>query len=76
MLPESTIWNILHDHVPHGKWVSMREIYSIVESHSVLDKSDLAMYRMNTLTPAWRIRVKRLLDQKRVAGKIRIRKRT
>jgi hypothetical protein len=37
MLPESTIWNVLQNHVPHGQWVSMREIYSIVESHSKLD---------------------------------------
>jgi hypothetical protein len=75
MLPESTIWNILQENVPHGQWVSMREIYSIVESHSTLDKTDLEMYRMNTLTPAWRIRVKRLLDQKKAAGKIQGRKR-
>jgi len=76
MLPESTIWNILQVYVPHGQWVSMREIYSIVEMHSQLDKADLEAHRRNTLTPAWRIRVKRLLGQKKKAGKIQGRKRT
>jgi hypothetical protein len=54
----------------------MREIYSIVEMHSQLDKADLEAHRRNTLTPAWRIRVKRLLGQKMKAGKIQGRKRT
>ena len=74
MLPESTIWTILQDHVPHGQWVSMREIFTIVESHSTLDSADLQAHRTNSLTPSWRIRVKRVLEQKKRTGKVHGRK--
>jgi hypothetical protein len=76
MLPESTIWNILQDHVPHGQWVSMREILSIVETHTTFDSTDLQAYRVNALTPSWRMRVKHLLEEKKKAGKIQGRKRS
>ncbi len=74
MLPESTIWTILQLHVPHGQWVSMREIFTIVESHSTLDSADLA-HRANSVTPSWRIRVKRVLERKKRTGKVHGRKR-
>jgi hypothetical protein len=76
MLPEATIWNILQAHVPHGQWISMSEIFAIVQLHGKFDSGDLEAYRRNTLTPAWRVRVKRILDKKKKAGKIQGRKRT
>jgi hypothetical protein len=54
----------------------MSEILTIVQLHGKFDSGDLEAYRRNTLTPAWRVRVKRILEQKKKAGKIQGRKRT
>ncbi len=76
MLPESTIWTFLQEHVPHGQWISIGQIFAIVESHGMIDSADLQAHRTNSATPAWRNRVRRVLEQKKRAGKIHGRKRT
>ncbi len=69
MVPESTIWNILQHHVPRGQWISIGQIFAIVESYVKFDSADLQAHRTNPLIPAWRNRVKRVLEQKRGQGR-------
>jgi len=75
MILESTIWNILREHVPHGQWVSIGQIFAIVELHGKFDSADLQERRTNSHTPVWRTMVRRVLEKKKKAGMIHGRKR-
>ena len=68
MMQTSTIWSILQRHVPRSQWVTIGEIFDIVESHGVLDKDDLKQCSSNT--PKWKLTVRRVLENKKRDGRI------
>jgi hypothetical protein len=72
MTQSYTIWSTLQQYMPRGKWVSIGEIYTIFQSHSVLDVDDVAIQASHT--PNWKFNVRRVLDYKKRAGEIRGRK--
>lgn len=68
MMQNSTIWSILQRHVPRSQWVTIGEIFDIVESHGVLDEDDLKLRSSNI--PKWKLTVRRLLENKKRDGRI------
>ena len=68
MMQTSTIWSILQRHVPRSQWVTIGEIFNIVESHGALDEDDLKLRSSNT--PKWKLTVRRVLENKKRAGRI------
>jgi hypothetical protein len=73
MTGQAAMWNIMRDHVPRKRWLSIGEIFSIVESRSTLDKDDLEVNAMNF--PRWKMNVCRTLMEKKKTGDVRGRKR-
>ena len=71
MIQVSKIWSILKDHVPRKRWVSIGEIFSIVESHSTLDNEDLKVHTPTANSPRWKVAVRRLLATQKKGGKVR-----
>lgn len=64
----STVWSILQRHVPKSRWVTIGEIFDIVEAHGLLDEDDLKSRSSNTLQ--WKLTVRRVLEDKKRAGRI------
>ena len=74
MTERSAMWNTMVEHIPKRRWISIREIFAIVESRSTLDKEDLELNSFRI--PRWRLTVRRaLMDQKRL-GSIQGRRKT
>ena len=73
MTGRAAIWNIMREHLPRRQWISISEIFAIVESRSDLDKEDLALNCFRV--PKWRLTVRRALMEKKRAGSIQGRKR-
>jgi len=66
------IWNIMLENIPRRQWISIGEIFSIVESRSDLDNEDLELNPLQV--PRWKINVRRALMNKKRAGRIQGRK--
>ncbi len=75
MLEKPTIWSILQSHVPKGQWVPLARIYGIVESHWTMTQEDLATRKAVSGVPAWKVRVRRVLESKIKEGSVRGRRR-
>jgi hypothetical protein len=73
MTGPSAMWNVMRTHIPRKRWVSIGEIFEIVESRSKLDKEDLELNSMSF--PRWKLNVCRALMEKKKTGGIRARKR-
>lgn len=62
------IWRILSVYAPKRRWISIGEVFTIVESRSTLDSEDLRLG--NSLTPKWKLNVRRVLQTKKRKGVI------
>ena len=72
MTNSSTMWNILKTHVPRREWISITDIFRIVESQTSFDDDDLRLNSRNI--PAWKLTVRRVLSEKRDLGSIQARR--
>ena len=64
MISAPEIWNVLDGKMPYDKWVSLKEIYDLVEEHGPLDKED-------RFTPAlWHPKVRSVLQYRKKIGQI------
>jgi len=66
MTGQVAIWNIMRKHIPRKQWISIGEIFAIVESRSDLDNEDLEINSMHI--PRWKFTVRRALMDKKRAG--------
>jgi len=73
MMQTAAIWSILQTHAPRKRWISIGELYTIVESHSTLDNEDLEVHASHT--PMWKLNVRRVLENKKRTGRVQGRKR-
>ncbi len=69
-----TIWNTLQQHVPKRKWISLSEIFAIIQARISLDAEDLGRASSHSGTPRWEANVRRLLRVKVQTGIVRTRK--
>ena len=70
MLRQAEIWSIMRDRLPRGKWISLREIYDLVERHANFDDEDF-MPQPNSTTPKWKRNVRNVLQGRKNKGEIR-----
>jgi hypothetical protein len=69
MTNDAMIWATLRTHLPRRTWVSIEEIYGIVQQNVILDAEDLGYSRvLQPGSPRWKRNVRRLLRSKRREG--------
>lgn len=73
MTNDTTLWATLRKHVPRRKWVSLQEIYQIVQRNVALDAEDLGCRSTHPASPRWKRNVRRLLHAKRHDGTLKSR---
>lgn len=69
MTQPSALWGTLQQHAPKRRWISMTEIFSIIEAHSAFDSDDLKLLPSNDLR--WKRNVRQLLRGKKKTGKVK-----
>ncbi len=62
-LPE--IWDIIQTHIPRGRWISIVEIYQIVEHHGNLENDDLQPQSPSSNIPKWKRNVRNVLQYRK-----------
>jgi len=73
MTDRTTMWQILKTAVPRKEWMSIADIFAIVESKAPFDDEDLWLNSMKI--PAWKLTICRILREKKQLKGIRTRKR-
>jgi hypothetical protein len=76
MTDDATIWRALQESLPKKIWVSLSDIYAIVQSRVYLDREDLERRHPSSGSPQWKTNVRRLLRAQARVGRIRTRRRT
>ena len=67
-LPE--IWNIIRTHMPRECWVSLDEIYQMVERYGNLDVEDSEPQSPTSDIPKWKRNVRNVLQYRKGTGEI------
>lgn len=65
MLHSHEIWNIIQSHMPRGQWISLGNIYDLVERFGNLDAEDLKPQSPTSDIPKWKRNVRNVLQRKR-----------
>ena len=71
MTRTSTIWHVIKQYVPKQQWISSKEIYDIVETHTTLDPEDISPQSPMSHTPKWKLLVRNVLVDRVRKGKLR-----
>ena len=67
-LPE--IWDIILNHMPRDRWVSLEKIYELIEHHTVLDEDDFNPQSPDSDIPKWKRNVRNVLQYRKTSGEI------
>jgi len=67
-LPE--IWEIIQNRMNRGRWVSIDEIYSIVQQYSRLDREDYEPQSPTSNITKWKRNVRNVLQYRKKTGEI------
>ena len=67
-LPE--IWFCMLKHIPKGVWISLADIYRIIEDNLSLDKEDYEWQSPTSDVPKWKRNVRNVLQYRKRAGEI------
>ena len=68
-LPE--IWDIIQRRTPRGRWISLEEIYQMVERYGNLDTEDFEPQSPTSDIPKWKRNVRNVLQYRKATGEIR-----
>jgi len=68
MTKDAALWATLREHLPRKSWVSIEDIYQIVERNVSLDADDLGCNGVESARPRWKRNVRRLLHSKQKDG--------
>lgn len=68
-LPE--IWGIIQNRINRGRWVSIDEIYNIVEQYSKLDSEDYEPQSPTSDIPKWKRNIRNVLQYRKKTGEIK-----
>ncbi len=74
MTDNTTIWNTLQDYVPKRKWISLSEIFTVLQGRILLDAEDLGRASSRSGGLRWEANVRHLLYTKVHTGIVRSRK--
>jgi hypothetical protein len=70
MLNSKTAWEVLTKGATKGQWLSLDQIYGIVEGGARLDDSDRAGISEKSKSPKWKRTVRNVLQRKKSLGEI------
>lgn len=68
-LPE--IWDIIQSHMPRSQWLSLEDIYVLIEHFGNLDKEDFKPQSPHSDIPKWKRNVRNVLQYRKRTGEIR-----
>ena len=73
MISGASIWRIFREYMPRKQWISTEEMNRMVEDHGKLDKDDWQPETPHSRTPGWKLRVRRVLANRKRKGRIQSR---
>ena len=65
MIHASGIWNIIKTNMHRGRWISLQDIYSLVERFANLDTDDFEPEFHTSTVPKWKRNVRNVLQRKK-----------
>ena len=65
------IWEIIQAHMQRERWISLNEIYQMVEHYGNLDVEDFDPQSPTSDSPKWKRNVRNVLQYRRRTGEIR-----
>ena len=71
MIHRQEIWGIIQTHMQRKRWISLREIYRMVECYGNLDVEDFDPESPTSDLPKWERNVRNVLQSRKGTGKIR-----
>ncbi|RLG35828.1 hypothetical protein DRN98_00425 [Methanosarcinales archaeon] len=71
MIHHPEIWDILLTHMPREDWVSLDEIYRMVELYGKFDAEDFKPQSPTSAIPKWKRNVRNVLQYRKRTGEIR-----
>lgn len=70
MLNSKAAWQVLVDKVPTGEWLTLDQLYAIVERDAPLDDVDRTGVSEGSKSPKWKRTVRNVLQRKKSLGEI------
>ena len=70
MIHRPEIWKIIQTHMQRERWVSLTEIYQMVEHYGNLDVEDFEPQSPTSDIPKWKRNVRNVLQSRKGTGKI------
>lgn len=70
MLHQPEIWKIIKDNLPNDVWVTLQEIYKIIERNVNLNDDDFEPQAPNSDIPKWKRNVRNVLQYRKQTGEI------
>jgi len=64
------IWNIIRTYMPRERWISLDEIYQMVERYGNLDVEDFEPQSPTSDIPKWKRNVRNVLQYRKGTGEI------
>lgn len=64
------IWSILRTRMPNSGWLSLQDIYELVDSHGILDDEDYEPQSPTSDLPKWKRNVRNVLQYRKQRGEI------
>lgn len=66
----SDIWDCMQSKLPKDKWLTLREIHSVMENNLQLDNEDFLPQSPGSDVPKWKRNVRNVLQQQKKKGTI------
>ena len=70
MLHQPEIWKIIKDDLPSDVWVTLQDLYRIIERNADLDDEDFEPQSPNSDIPKWKRNVRNVLQYRKTTGEI------
>ncbi len=70
MIHSFKIWDIIQSQMPRGQWVSLVDIYDLVERYGNLDEEDFKPQSPVSDIPKWKRNVRNVLQYRKKSGEI------
>jgi hypothetical protein len=70
MITLPKIWNILETKMPRSRWISLKEIYILVQKYGDLDDEDGEPQAPGSGIPKWKRNVRNVLQYRKKTGEV------